>query len=47
MRTITAMKPEYLLPSLELIEAVFTDHESAEEGRLVRALVEEIRSKEF
>ena len=47
MRTITAMKPEYLLPSLELVEQVFTDHENADEGRLVRRLVEEIRSKEY
>lgn len=47
MRTITAMKPEYLLPSLELVEQVFTDHENADEGRLVRRLVEEIRSKKY
>ena len=47
MRTITAMKPEYLLPSLELVEQVFTEHENADEGRLVRRLVEEIRSKEY
>ena len=47
MRTITAMKPEYLLPSLELVEQVFTEHENADEGRLVRALVEEIRSKKY
>lgn len=47
MRTITAMKPEYLQSSLELVEQVFTDHESAEEGRTVRALVEEIRSKKY
>lgn len=47
MRTITPMKPEYLLPSLELVEQVFTDHENAAEGRLVRALVEEIRRKEY
>ena len=47
MRTITSMKPEYLLPALELVEEVFTQHENADEGRLVRRLVEEIRSKEF
>jgi predicted N-acetyltransferase YhbS len=41
------MKPEYLLPSLELVEKVFTEHENAEEGRTVRALVEEIRSKKY
>ena len=47
MRQITTMKPEYLLSSLELVEQVFTDHESAEEGKIVRRLVEEIRSKEY
>ena len=47
MRTITSMKPEYLLPSLELVEQVFTEHENADEGKLVRRLVEEIRSKEY
>ena len=47
MRTITSMKPEYLLSSLELVEQVFTEHENAEEGRTVRALVEEIRSKKY
>ena len=45
MRTIQSMEEKYLLPSLELVEAVFTDHESAEEGKLVRSLVEEIRAK--
>lgn len=45
MRTITSMKPEYLLPSLELVEQVFTEFDGPEEGRIVRALVEEIRSK--
>lgn len=47
MRTITAIKPEYLLSSLELVEEVFTEHENADEGKLVRRLVEEIRSKEY
>ena len=47
MRIIKAMEDKYLLPSLELVEAVFTDHESAEEGKLVRSLVEEIRSNRF
>ena len=47
MRTITSMKPEYLVPSLELVERVFTEHENAQEGRLVRSLVEEIRSKAY
>ena len=47
MRTITSMKPEYLLPSLELIEQVFTTQYNADEGKVVRALVEEIRSKKY
>jgi predicted N-acetyltransferase YhbS len=41
------MEEKYLLPAAELVEAVFTDHENAEEGKLVRRLVEEIRSKRF
>lgn len=41
------MEEKYLLPALDLVEAVFTDHESAEEGKLVRTLVQEIRSKRF
>ena len=47
MRIIKAMEEKYLLPSLELVEAVFTAHSDAEEGKLVRSLVEEIRSKRF
>ena len=46
-RIIKSMEEKYLVPTLELVEDVFTDHESAEEGRLVRSLVEEIRSKRF
>ena len=47
MRIIKSMEEKYLLPSLDLVEAVFTAHENAEEGKLVRSLVEEIRSKRF
>lgn len=46
-RIIKAMKEKYLTSSLELVEAVFTAHENAQEGKLVRSLVEEIRSKRF
>lgn len=46
-RHIKAMEPKYLLPSLELVEAVFTAWDSPEEGRTVRRLVEEIRSKPY
>lgn len=41
------MEEKYLLPALELVERVFTEHENEAEGKLVRALVEEIRSKRF
>ena len=47
MRIIKSMEEKYLRPAAELVEAVFTDHENAEEGKLVRRLVEEIRSKRF
>lgn len=46
-RTIKPMDKKHLLSSLELVEKVFTEHENAGEGRLVRALVEEIRRKRF
>lgn len=41
------MEDKYLLSSLELVERVFTEHENEAEGKLVRALVEEIRSKRW
>ena len=47
MRIIKSMEDKYLLPALELVEAVFTAHSDEEEGKLVRSLVEEIRSKRF
>ena len=47
MRIIKAMEEKYRLPALELVEAVFTAHSGAEEGKLVRSLVEEIRAKRF
>ena len=46
-RIIKSMEEKYLLPSLDLVEAVFTAHSDAEEGKLVRSLVEEIRCKRF
>lgn len=46
-RTIKSMEEKYLVPSAELVERVFTDYESAEEGKMVRSLVEEIRGKRF
>ena len=47
MRTIKTIEEKYLNPTLDLVEQVFTAHSDAEEGALVRALVEEIRSKRF
>ena len=47
MRIIKSMEEKYLVPALELVETVFTEHSDTEEGKLVRRLVEEIRSKRF
>lgn len=47
MRTIKSMEEKYLVPALDLVETAFTEHSDAEEGKLVRSLVEEIRSKRF
>lgn len=47
MREITSMRPEFLTSSLELVEKVFTEYENEQEGRTVRRLVEEIRSKKY
>lgn len=44
---IQSMEEKYLSSSLELIQRVFTEHENEAEGRLVRRLTEEIRSKRF
>ena len=46
-RIIKSMEPKYLLPSLELVEDVFAKYDSPEEGKVVRGLVEEIRSKKY
>lgn len=46
-RQIRHMEKKYLLPSLELVEQVFGEHDGPEEGKMVRALVEEIRSKKY
>ena len=47
MRTIRSMQTKYLQPSLDLVEEVFTAWDSAEEGKTVRKLVEEIRSGKY
>ena len=46
-RIIKSMEDKYKVPALDLVEKVFTVHSDAEEGKLVRSLVEEIRSKRF
>ena len=46
-RTIKQVTNEYLEKSCELVEKVFTDQKDEKEGKTVRALVEEIRSKEY
>ena len=47
MRTIKSIENKYLLPALDLVEDVFTKYDCEEEGRIVRQLVEEIRSKKY
>ena len=46
-RIARSMQDKYLLPSLELVEDVFAAWDSPEEGKVVRQLVEEIRSKKY
>ena len=46
-RIIKSMEDKYLLPSLELVEDVFTKWNGPEEGKTVRHLVEEIRAKKY
>lgn len=47
MRTIKSMEHKYLMPSLDLVEDVFTKYDCEAEGKKVRQLVEEIRSKKY
>lgn len=46
-RIIKSMEEKYLMPSLDMIEDVFTQYKDAKEGRIVRQLVEEIRAKKY
>lgn len=46
-RTILPMDDTHREAALHLVEQVFTEHDNAEEGRLVRQLVEEIRAKKY
>lgn len=47
MRKIISMNESYKESSLDFVEKVFTEYSDAEEGKLVRALVKEIREKRF
>lgn len=46
-RIIKSMEEKYLIPSLDMVERVFAEHDSPEEGSKVRRLVEEIRAKRY
>ena len=46
-RIVKSAAQGYLAESLDLVERVFTESEGEESGKLVRTLVEEIRSKRF
>ena len=46
-RKIKTMEKKYLLPALDLVEDVFAKWDSPKEGKTVRRLVEEIRSKKY
>lgn len=46
-RIIKTMEDKYLLPSLDMVEGVFAESDSPEEGKVVRQLVEEIRGKKY
>lgn len=46
-RIMKSMEDKYLHTSLEFVEKVFTEWSDEEEGKLVRKLVEEIRSKKY
>ena len=47
MRSIKSIDEKHRTEALDLVERVFTEHENEEEGKLVRRLVEEIRSKKY
>lgn len=47
MRQVREMEGQYRLPALELVEEVFTQYDSPEEGQMVRRLVEEIRAGRY
>ena len=46
-RKIQAMEEKYKEKALDFVEKVFAEYQDEAEGRMVRALVEEIRAKKF
>lgn len=46
-RIIKSMESKYLISSLDLVEDVFAKWDSHEEGKVVRSLIEEIRSEKY
>lgn len=46
-RIIKSMETKYFEAALDLVQTVFTESENADEGKLVRQLVEEIRAKKY
>ena len=46
-RIIKTLTEKYKTAALDLVERVFTEHQDAGEGAMVRGLVEEIRAKKY
>lgn len=46
-RKIKSIDEKHFIEALDLVEKVFTEYENEQEGKLVRCLVEEIRSKKY
>lgn len=46
-RTVKPIEDRYLPSAMALVEDVFTAHADAKEGRMVRRLAEEVRSKKY
>ena len=47
LRKIRPVEEKDKEPALQLVEEVFTEHDSPEEGKKVRGMVEEIRAKKY
>lgn len=46
-RIIKTVTEKYKVGTLDMVERVFTEYQDAQEGRMVRRLVEEIRTKKY